>query len=362
MTAPSDPPGHLRNRPPALWPSLLPMSDHGRDDLCVISAAGVRLRFADGHERLCATSGLWNVPLGYGNPVIADAIARTAHDLSYGSAFRYENAQARAAAEALVARCGIDRYHRIIFSTSGGAANDLVIKLARHYQVLRGHDRRKIVVALTGSYHGLTFGGFALTGEPLGHQLYGVDQRLIRHVDPCDATAFTALMERIGAQVAAVVVEPVLGSGTVPLPVDLIDAIGRARQTHGFVLVADEVATGFTRTGPMFASDEWAIPPDVLIMSKALTNGTCAAAAVAVGPEISAAFTRHAALLVHAETQAGTAITAAAILATLTELDRIDAVATVADLTPRLEHGHGGPHFKEFFFQAECNFIFARSV
>ena len=94
----------------------------------------------------------------------------------------------------------------------------MAIKLVRHHHVLSGHPRRNLVVALRGSFHGLTFGGFALTGEDLGQRVYGVDQRLVRHVSPSDIGELTTLLRRNGDQVAAVVVEPVLGSGTVPWP------------------------------------------------------------------------------------------------------------------------------------------------
>lgn len=148
----------------ALWPSLLTPDQHGRDDLCAVSAEGVRVRFADGRELLCGTSGLWNTNLGYGNQAIAEAAAEALRTASYLSVFRYENEYARRAADALVELAGAGHYGRVLFSTSGGAANDLAMKLARQYQALRGRGGRKVVVGLRGSYHGLTFGGFALTG------------------------------------------------------------------------------------------------------------------------------------------------------------------------------------------------------
>jgi adenosylmethionine-8-amino-7-oxononanoate aminotransferase len=321
--------------PGALWPSLLPVAQQGTDELCAVSADGVRVRFADGRELLCGTSGLWNTNLGYGNPVVADAIGAAARDASYLSVFRYENRYARQAAEALADRWqGSDA--RVLFATSGGSANDLVMKLARHTQALRGFDRRKIVVGLRGSYHGLTFGGFALTGEDLGQGVYGVDQRLVRHVAANDTTELTTAFDRFGAQVAAVVVEPVLGSGTVPLAAEFVAELIRLRQLHGFLLVADEVATGFGRTGTFLASQLWPEPADLVIVSKGLTNGTNAAAAVLVSAEVARTFDRADAVLTHAETQAGTPIACAAMLATLSEFDRLQAVARGTAVAQRL--------------------------
>lgn len=309
-----------------LWPFLLAPADQGRDDLCLVGAHGHRVRFADGRELLCGTSGLWNVNLGYGNAAIADAIAEAAMQASYLGVFRYEHDLARRAAAALIEVCDPARYARVLFSTSGGAANDLAMKLARHYHVLRGEARRTVMVGLKESYHGLTYGAFSLTGDDLGQRVYGVDQRSVRHLAPNAVDQLHELMAREGRRIAAVVVEPVLGNGTLPLTNTYVDTLLELRDQHGFLLVADEVATGFGRTGDFLATQRWSGSPDVLLLSKGLTNGTCAASAVLTSPAVAIAFTEAGALLSHAETQAGTAITSAAILATLAEFERMDAV------------------------------------
>lgn len=312
---------------PGLWPALMTTSDAARADLRLAGAFGHRVRFADGHEALCGTSGLWNVNLGYGNEAVAEASARALRDASYLSVFRYSNDFALRAAETLLDVAGRDRYSRVFFSTSGGAANDAVLKLVRHSQVLLGRPQRRLVVALRGSYHGLTYGGFSLTGENLGQRLYGIDPRLVRHVAPGDAQEITELLATHGDQVAAVVVEPVLGSGTVPLDADYIETLLDLRDRHGFHLVADEVATGFGRTGPMFATSTWTRSPDVLITSKGLTNGAASAAAVLVTHEIAAGFEGSGQIFVHAETQAGTPVSCAAMIAVAEEFDRLDVLA-----------------------------------
>lgn len=321
----------------ALWPSLLPFERWGDDSLCAVSATGSRVRFEDGAELLCATSGLWNVNLGYGNERIAEAGAAAMRDASYLNVFRQENRYARAAAQSLVEAVGDARFNRVLFSTSGGAANDLVMKLSRHLQALRGAPSRKLIVGLRGSYHGLTFGSFGLTGEDLGQQVYGVDQRLVRHIAPNDIDELDALMSRQGRQVAAVVVEPVLGTGTVVLTHEYVQALLRLRSHYGFLLVADEVATGFGRTGPLFASLAWPEPPDVLVASKGLTNGSAAAAVVLTSPAVSREFERSGVVLTHGETQAATPVACAAILATMAEFERLDALAAGSQLAVDLQ-------------------------
>lgn len=329
----------MSETPQALWPYLMPPSAHGDDKLCSVSASGHRIRFADGRELLDGSSGLWNTNLGYGNTAIADAIGEAARDASYLSAFRYENSYARRAAEDLVEVTGPEHYSRVLFSSSGGAANDVALKVARHYHVLVGQPRRNLVVSMRGSFHGLTFGGFALTGEDLGQRVYGVDQRLIRHVSPNEITELNTLMSRSAHQIAAVVVEPVLGTGTVPLSEEYVAELLRLRAEHGFLLVADEVATGFGRTGTFFASQRWPEQPDLLLTSKGLTNGTCPASAVLASRRVASTFAEHDAVLGHAETQGGSPVPCAAISATIGEMRRLDAVAAGQALGESLAAG-----------------------
>ncbi|SFR24946.1 hypothetical protein SAMN04488564_108154 [Lentzea waywayandensis] len=307
-----------------VWESLVVPSAYGRADRQAVSARGVRVRFADGTSALCATSGLWNANLGYGNPVIADAVHRSLLDSSYLTLFRGGHSPALRAAEALLRVCGPEHFGRVLFSTSGGAANDVMMKLVRHHQALRGEGQRRVVVGLKGSYHGLTYGSFGLTGERLGQDAYSVDQRHVRHVG--STAELMALFAREGHRIAAVVLEPVLGSGAYPVPVELLAALPGLRAEHGFLLVADEVATGFGRCGSFFASSSWAVRPDVLVTSKGLTNGTCAASALVVSHEVCEVFESADSMLVHGETQAGTPSSCAAIVATIEEMQRLNAV------------------------------------
>ncbi|MBB4934086.1 hypothetical protein F4561_004906 [Lipingzhangella halophila] len=320
-----------------LWPYLVEPAAPDETAPCAVAAHGNRVRFASGEELLCGTSGMWNANLGYGNTTIADAVADALRTASYLSVYRYKNQYAQRAARALIEVCGVQHYGRVLFSTSGGAVNDAVMKLARQWQILQGRPERSVVVGLRGSYHGLTYGGFALTGEDLGQRAYGVDQRTVRHVEPNDTEQLRALFRRQGGRVAAVVVEPVLGTGALPLTDEYVEELLRLRDEHGFLLVADEVATGFGRTGEMFASQSWSRSPDMLLLSKGLTNGTCAAAVLVASIPVAGAFDRAGAVLSHAETQGGTPASCAAILATLDEMRRLDAVANAAKLSQRLD-------------------------
>jgi adenosylmethionine-8-amino-7-oxononanoate aminotransferase len=317
---------------------MLPANEHGRDDRCTVSAKGVRVRFADGRELLCGSSGLWNVNLGYGNPVIAQAAADALLEASYLSVWSYENDYARRAARALVELAGLGADSRVLFSTSGGAANDMAMKICRQFHVLRGDPERKAVLGLRNGFHGLTYGAFALTDAQLGHRMYGVDRRLVGHVTPNDTGELVDAAGRLSGRVAAIVVEPVLGTAALPLSEDFIATLLRLRKEHGFLLVADEVSTGFGRIGrQVFETRCWPEPPDLLLTAKGLTNGTLAASAVIVSGPVARAFAESGAVLGHAETQAGTPVSCNVILATIAETERLGAVANSARLSARLD-------------------------
>lgn len=311
----------------SLWESLTPPSSWGDPSLLAVSADGVRLRFADGSRRLCATSGLWNVPLGYGNAEIADAVGAALRAASYLTLFRSAHSYAHEAAERLLALRGPSAFVRVLFSTSGSAANDLMMKLVRQRAVLTGAPQRTLVVGLHGSYHGLTYGAMSLSGEALGQASYGVDKRSVRHVTPHDGgRQLRQLFAREGERIAALVLEPVLGSGAYPLDAEFLETVADIRANVEVMLVADEVATGYGRTGVMSASSRWPVAPDILLLSKALTNGAASAAAVLLTDELCGPFDRADAIFVHGETQAGTPASCAAMLATASEFERLDGV------------------------------------
>lgn len=306
------------SRRSVLWEFLTLPSNFGDPEYVCVSAQGVRLTTASGRSLLCGTSGLWNATFGYGHSHITEAIAKELRRASYLGLFRGCSETATRAAEELIVACGPETFGRVIFATSGSAANDLLMKVARQVAQLQGDRSRKLVVGLRGSYHGMTYGALSLTGEELNQDVFAVDRRYVRHVSPFDGgQELRDLCQAEGDRVAALVLEPVLGSGALEVPADFIACAGALADEYGFLLAADEVATGFHRTGPFRASSGWERQPDLLVLSKGLTNGTCAAAVVVASHEICDAYDEQDVALIHGETQAGTPPSAAAIIATL---------------------------------------------
>lgn len=321
----------------ALWPALVPLQDEHAADRVAVSASGSHVRFADGRERLCGTSGLWNANLGHGHPRVADAIAGAARDLGALPLFRYGHESAEDASRALLAFAG-PGFERVAWTTSGGSANEAAVKLSRQAHALRGEPGRRIVVAFRGGYHGLTFGSAAHTGEDVLQRLYGIDQREVRFVDPADPAPLQRLLRTHGDRVACVIAEPVLGSGTVPLSDDVVAALAGVAAA-GAHLVADEVATGFGRLGVDLGHRAWPVRPDLLLLSKGLTNGAVPGAAVLAAPRIVGAFRDGDAVLMHAETGAGHPLATAAtgaVLATFADDGVVARAARAGDRLGRL--------------------------
>jgi adenosylmethionine-8-amino-7-oxononanoate aminotransferase len=288
-----------------------------------ISARGNTVTFADGAEALCGISGLWNASLGYGNEAVAQAIHEASLNAATLPIFRRGSSYSRQAASRLLAFARPHDYASVFYSTSGSSALDAVVKLSRQFHDILGDPKRRRIVSFTGSYHGVTMGAMAVTGSYLFQDVYHVDQRLQIKIPYDDRSALDIVMKRFGPEIAAVVMEPVLGSGTLPVPQEVVDAVYAYREAEGFLVVADEVATGFHRTGPKFASHNW-IQPDVLVLSKALTNGTCAASVLLVGDRVASTLGQAQQVFWHGETQAGSPQSCAAIVATLDEIERLD--------------------------------------
>lgn len=179
-----------------LWESLVQPSRYGRPEVHGIACEGNRVHFADGTSALDVMSGLWNANLGYGNKAVTEAITDCLNTASYLPLFRGGHRLAEQAARAVLDVSGPDHFGRVLFSTSGGAANDVMMKLVRHYQALRGEENRDVVVGLKNSWHGLTYGSFALTGQPLGQDVYRVDRSKVRHVSHEDVTELVELLDR----------------------------------------------------------------------------------------------------------------------------------------------------------------------
>jgi adenosylmethionine-8-amino-7-oxononanoate aminotransferase len=263
------------------------------DPPVAVEAFGSTIRDSDGREYLDAAGGAIVVNVGHGRQEVAEAMAAQARRLAYahGSTFTTEPLEAYAAA--------IGRYLPLdepaIYPVSGGSeAIETALKLARAYHLARGEADRWIVFSRWGSYHGNTLGALDLSGRrPLRRPYEGWLGRF-RHVSAAypyragfsganalgSAAELAAELDRAfdaagPGTVAAFVAEPIVGAtlaAAVP-PDDYWPAIAEVCRRHGVLLIADEVMTGFGRTGRWFALDHWGVRPDLLVAAKGATSG-----------------------------------------------------------------------------------------
>jgi len=275
-----------------LWHPFTQMQDWlGEEPLIVDSADGVHLVDTLGNRYLDGVSSLWCNVHGHRVPEIDEAIrvqlGKVAHStlLGLASTASIECAQAIAA----VVPRGLTR---VFFSDAGATAVEIALKMAFQHHQLRGDAERTEFVALRGGYHGDTIGAVSLGGIDLFHRifkplLFGVHHAPQPHCYRCPlaktwpdcemacADEVERVFEARRGKIAALVLEPVMqgADGMIAQPPGYVRRMRELCDRHGALLVCDEVATGFGRTGTMFAVEQEGVVPDILTMAKGITGG-----------------------------------------------------------------------------------------
>jgi adenosylmethionine-8-amino-7-oxononanoate aminotransferase len=282
---------------------------------------GVMLLDADGRELIDGLSGLWNVALGHGRRELIDAAREQLETLAYASGYcGSSNVPAIELAERL-ARLAGPAIGRFFFTSGGAEATEAAIKTARAYWKLRGRPGKTTVIARDLGYHGLTLAAMSATGlaaywplfEPRVPGFVHVRAPYPYYAEPTSggvtygravADELERAILREGADtVAMFLAEPVPGVGGVIVPPD--DYFPRVREIcdrHDVLLVADEVITGFGRTGRWFALEHWGVRPDIVTFAKAITSGYFPLGGIGVSPEIAHALDEGGVPWMHAHT------------------------------------------------------------
>jgi adenosylmethionine-8-amino-7-oxononanoate aminotransferase len=260
-----------------LWHPFTQMRDWCREEPTVIDRAeGTDLIDTEGRRYIDGVSSLWCSVHGHRHPVIDGAVHaqldRVAHSTLLG--LTHEPAAALAARLVEIAPRGLTR---VFYSDSGSTATEVALKMAFQFWQQRGgqHVRRTSFVSLRDAYHGDTLGAVSVGGIDLFHGAYGPLLFHPHQVDPGDAEQLERTLALHGEQVAAVVVEPLV-QGAAGIRVQPPGYLRRVRELcdrHDVLLVCDEVATGFGRTGTMFACEQERVAPDFLCLGKGLTGG-----------------------------------------------------------------------------------------
>jgi adenosylmethionine-8-amino-7-oxononanoate aminotransferase/SAM-dependent methyltransferase len=328
---------------------------HGPTDLpwagiTLTEGSGCEVSDAQGNRYLDASGGLWSVNCGLGLPEIVDAVTKQLRRLSYGTLFLgRSNVPALALAQRLIALTE-GRLESVFLTGSGSESVELAMKLARTFFALGGRPNKKGILYLDASYHGTFFGSIGVSGlvpeqrifAPLLPGLCAVPAPLpqtcppeisfAEHADRC-ADAFERMLAEGENSVAAFIAEPVLGSaGVVIPPRSYFERIQRACQNHSVLLIIDEVATGFGRTGRWFASEHYGLRPDVMLLGKGINSGYLPLGAVLFSAEIGERLADARTGIIHGSSHNGNPACCAAALATLDVLERDGLVDRSRDL------------------------------
>lgn len=320
---------------------------------------------AEGGRRLIDLgAGLWCVNVGYGRAELADAAAAMMRSQSFQHLFGGVTCPATAhLAERLMTlfreTVPTSDMARVFFGNSGSDANDTAFKLVRYYNNLRGRPAKKKIISRIGAYHGLTVASASLTGIAGYHKAFDLPIDGVLHVgcphyygfgrtDESEAT-FTdrliadleEMIRREGPEtIAAFIAEPVMGTGGVFLPPEGYFAkLQAVLDRHDILLIADEVITGFGRTGQWFGSGTYGLRPDIVSLAKGLTSAYFPMSASIISTriwEVLAATSADTGAFMHGFTYSGHPVGCAVALANLDVIERDGLVENARRLEPVL--------------------------
>jgi len=321
--------------------------------LPVVSAAGVRLKLADGRELVDGMSSWWAAIWGYRNPVIDAALARQLGAMSHVMFGGLTHAPAIELARVLtrLAPAGLDR---VFFADSGSVSVEVALKTAVQYQANLGLEKRVKFLSLAGGYHGDTFGAMSVCDpvDGMHHLFHGVLPHNIfaprppggPGADPGWVTHVTALAERHSDELAAIIAEPVVqGAGGMWFyDAAYVRVLRDLASRLSLLLILDEIATGFGRTGPPFASAGAGVSPDIMCVGKALTGGYMSMAAMLCTEEVARVVSlgeRGPGCLVHGPTYMANPLACSAALASTGLLTSVDWRSRVGEIESGLREG-----------------------
>ncbi|GAA1526750.1 adenosylmethionine--8-amino-7-oxononanoate transaminase [Actinomadura kijaniata] len=317
----------------------------------VVSASGVRLTLADGAELIDGMSSWWSAIHGYNHPALNTAVTGQLGKMAHVMFGGLTHPPAVRLAERLV-EITPEPLTKVFYADSGSVAVEVAIKMALQYWMSQGRPERHRLLTVRGGYHGDTFGDMALC-DPVNGMHHLFSDVLARHLfapepppgylaDPDEAylAGLRALAAEHAGELAGIVVEPIVqgaGGMRVYAP-EYLRALREIADEHGLLLILDEIATGFGRTGELWACDHAEVAPDIMCVGKALTGGYLSMAATLCTDEVARGISEgEARVLRHGPTYMANPLAAAVASASIDlllsrdwrdEVDTIEAVLT----------------------------------
>lgn len=339
-----------------VWHPCTQMKEHpdAMPLLAVMRGEGALLHTKDHGSVVDAVSSWWTNLFGHAHPVIAEAIAKQAHTLPHVMFAGCTHQPGIRLAEALVDKTP-NTLTRVFYTDNGSSAIEAALKMSMHSHKNRGQQRHRFI-ALQHGYHGETIGALSVTDVPLYRKTYeplllepifvrspAPDLAVNESRDEACALAIKGLEDTLakhGQHITAMVLEPMLqcAGGMLMYDAAYLSAARRLCDTHGVHLIADEIASGFYRTGTLFASEHADMAPDIMCLSKGLTAGSLPLAAVLASDAIYDSFLddRRDRAFLHSHSYSGNPTACAAAVACLQLLDQPDTQRMIHDLSKKL--------------------------
>ncbi len=263
--------------------------DDHREPLVVTEGRGAMLYDADGREYIDSLSGLWNVNVGHGRGELADAAAAQMRRIAFASAYIGATNEPAVRLSEKIVRHAYSNSAAVYFTTAGAESNKSAFKFARYYWKIKDKPNKTKIISRTHAYHGVTMAAMSATGMAAYHKMFGplvpgfiqvaapYAYRWAGNEEPGIGAA-EAVEKAILAEgpdtIAAVIAEPVQGAGGVIVPPpSYFPKLREICDRHNVLLIADEVITGFGRTGEWFALGHWGVEPDLVSFAKGVTSG-----------------------------------------------------------------------------------------
>lgn len=332
-----------------------PFSDykslHEQGTRIITHAEGHYIYDTDGHKILDAMAGLWCVNVGYGREELVEAAAAQMRSLPYYNAFFKTSHPAASALSHKLASLAPEGLNHVFYANSGSEANDTIIRMVRHFWALEGKPEKRVIIGRDYGYHGSTILAASMGGMSGMHEQAAKEADFV-HIKPpygflyqgnqseemFAKTAASWLEDEIIAQgpetIAAFIAEPIQGAGGVIIPpTGYFEHIQDICQKYDILFIADEVITGFGRTGQIFASQTMNLRPDMMTLAKGLTSGYVPMSAVMVGDRVFESLKEKGGEFYHGFTYSGHPVAAAVALANLEIIEKEGLVDRVRQTT-----------------------------
>lgn len=317
-----------------------------------VSAKGTQIKLADGRELTDAVSSWWCVAHGHDHPAIVDAIKKQAEKMTHVMFAGFTHEPAIELAEALTAFLP-KGLNKIFFADSGSIAVEVAAKMAVQYQHAKGFSKKCKLVALKGAYHGDTAGAMALSDPDGMHVLFRgiMPQHYFAEKpktpfngiwDAADFHSMEQVVDEHSDEIAAVICEPVFQGGNAMwlYHADYLKAIRKLCTERGILMIADEIASGFYRTGTRFACEHAGVVPDIICVGKALTGGSITLAAAIASESVAEVISNgKPGAFMHGPTYMANPLACAAGVASLQLFKESDYALKVARIESELKNG-----------------------